>query len=62
MLIRTPWKRVFLFVYVDDIKFAGKKQSLDPMWKLRNKEVDCTQRQIEISKDVVDNYKTMFES
>ena len=27
-------------MYVDDIKFAGKKQNLDPMWKLINKEVD----------------------
>ena len=46
------------------------------MWKLLNKKVDlgeptsfldhvylgCTQRQCEISKDVVDNYRTMFES
>ena len=46
------------------------------MWKLLNKEVDlgqptsfldhvyleCTQRQCEISKDIVDNYRTMFES
>ena len=63
-------------MYVDDIKLAGKKQNLDPMWKLLNKEVDlgeptsfldhvylvCTQRQCEISKDIVDNYRTMFES
>ena len=63
-------------MYVDDIKLAGKKQNLDPMWKLFNKEVDlgeptsfldhvylgCTQRQCEISKDIVDNYRTMFES
>ena len=63
-------------MYVDDIKFAGKKQNLDPMWKLLNKEVDlreptsfldhvylgCTQRKCEISKDIVDNYRTMFES
>ena len=67
---------LFLSVYVDDIKLAGKKQNLDPMWKLLNKEVDlgeptsfldhvylgCTQRQCEISKDIVDNYRTMFES
>ena len=47
-----------------------------PMWKLLNKEVDlgeptsfldyvylgCTQRQCEISKDIMDNYRTMFES
>ena len=69
-------KGLFLFVYVDDIKLAGKKQNIDPMWKVLNKEVDlgeptsfldhvylgCTQRQCEISKDIVDNYRTMFES
>ena len=63
-------------MYVDDIKLAGKKQNLDPMWKVLNKEVDlgeptsfldhgnvgCTQRQCAISKDIVDNYRTMFES
>ena len=46
------------------------------MWKVLNKEVDlgeptsfldhvylgCTQRQCEISQDIVDNYRTMFES
>ena len=56
-------------MYVDDIKLAGKKQNIDPMWKVLNKEVDlgepasfldhvflgCTQRQFEISKDIVDN-------
>ena len=69
-------KDFFLSVYVDDIKLAGKKRNLDPMWKLLNKEVDlgeptsfldhvylgCTQRQCEISKNTVDNYRTMFES
>ena len=69
-------KDYFYLVYVDDIKLAGKKQNLDPMWKVLNKEVDlgeptsfldhvylgCTQRQCEISKDIVDNYRTMFES
>ena len=57
-------------------KLAGKKQNIDPMWKVLNKEVDleeqtsfpdhvyvgCTQRQCEISKDIVDKYRTMFES
>ena len=61
---------------MDDIKLAGKKQNLDPMWQLLNKEVDlgeptsfldhvylgCTQRQCEVSKNIVDNYRTMFES
>ena len=46
------------------------------MWKVLNKEVDlgeptsfldhvnlsCTQRQCQTSKDIVDNYRTMFES
>ena len=69
-------KGLFLSVYVDDIKLAGKKQNIDPMWQVLNEEVDlgeprsfldhvylgCTQRQCEISKDTVDNYRTMFES
>ena len=33
-------KRLFLSVYVDDIKLAGKKQNIDPMWKVLDKEVD----------------------
>ena len=47
-----------------------------PMWKVLNKEIDlgeptsfldhvylvCTQRKCEISKDIVDNYRPMFES
>ena len=33
-------KGLFLSVYVDDITLAGKKQNLDPMWKVLNKEVD----------------------
>ena len=33
-------KGLFLSVHVDDIKLAGKKQNLDPMWKVLNKEVD----------------------
>ena len=63
-------------MYVADIKLAGKKQNINPMWKVLNKEVDlreptfsldhvylvCTQRQCEISKDIVDNYRAMFES
>ena len=51
-------------MYVDDITLAGKKQNINPMWKVVNKEVDlgettsfldhvflgCTQRLCEISK------------
>ena len=63
-------------MYVDDIKLAGKKHNIDPMWKALNKEVDlgeptffldhvylgCTQRQCEVSQNIEDNYRTMFES
>ena len=76
MLIRTPWKGLFLSVCVDAIKLAGKNQNIDPMWKVLNKEVDlgeptsffdhvylgCTQRQCEISKGIVDKYRTMLKS
>ena len=69
-------KGLFLSLYVDDIKMAGKKQNIDPVWKVLNKEVGweeptsfldhvylgCTQRQCQTSKDIVDNYRTMFES
>ena len=67
--------KIFLSVSVDEMKWAGKKQNITPMWKVLNKEVDlgeptsffdhvhlaCTQRQCEI-KDIVDNHRTMFES
>ena len=69
-------KGLFLSVYVDDIKLDGKKQNIDPMWKVLNKEVDLgeptsfldhenlgyTQRQCEISKDVVESFRAMFVS
>ena len=62
-------------MYVGDIKMAGKKQNINPMWKVLDKEVDlgeptsfldhvyleCTQRHCEISKDIVDNHRNMFE-
>ena len=57
-------KGLFLSVYVDDMKLDGKKQNLDPMRKVLNKEVDlgeptsfldyvylgCTERQCEMKK------------
>ena len=33
-------KGLFLSVYVDDTKLAGKKQNINPRWKVLNKEVD----------------------
>ena len=61
---------------MDDIKQAGKKQNIDPMWKVLNKQVDlgeptsffdhvylgCTQRECDTNNDIVDNYRSMFES
>ena len=69
-------KGLFLSVHVDKIKLVGKKQNIDPMWNELVKEVDlgeptsfldhvylgCTQRECQTSKDIVDNYRTMFES
>ena len=63
-------------LYVDDIKLAWKKQNISPTWKILMKDVDlgeptsfldhvylgCTQRECQKSKDVVDNYRSMFES
>ena len=59
-------------MYVDDIKLDGKKHNIDPMWKILMKEVDLREPtsfldhvylgQCEISKDIVDYYRTMFES
>ena len=31
-------------MFVDDIKLAGKKHNIDPMWKVLNKEVDLGER------------------
>ena len=39
-LFENREKGLFLSVYVDDIKLAGKKQNIDPMWKGLMKEVD----------------------
>ena len=33
-------KGLFLSVYVDDMKLSGKKQNIDPMWKVLMKDVD----------------------
>ena len=69
-------RRLFLAVCVDDIKLAGKKRNINPMWKVINKEVDLgeptsfldhvylayTQRESKMSNDIVANYRDMFES
>ena len=61
---------LFLSVYVDDIKLAGKKQNVDPMWKELIKLVDleeptsfldhvylgCTQRVCNANECIIDQY------
>ena len=58
-------------MYVDDFKLAGKKRNINPTSKVLIKDVDlgeptsfldhvylgCTQREWQISKDIVKNYK-----
>ena len=67
---------LILSVYVDDVILAGKEQNISPTWKILMKDVDlgettscldhvysgCTQREYQMSKDVVDNYTSMFGS
>ena len=66
----------FLSVYVDDIKLAGKTENVEPTWKILLADVDlgeptsfldhvylgCHQGECQISKDMVANYRDMFES
>ena len=61
---------------MDEKKLVGKKQNMDPMWKTLMKDVDlgeptsfidnvcfgCTQKECQISQDIVDNYRSVFES
>ena len=76
MLIRIPWKGVIL-ICICGWHQIGWKENINPMWKVLNEEVDlgeptsffdhvylgCTQRrECETSKDIVDNYRSMFDS
>ena len=61
---------------MDDIKLARKTENIKPTWKILMKGVDlgeptsfldheglrCTRRECQISRDIVDNYRSMFES
>ena len=67
---------LFLSMYVDDIKLASKTENMEPTWKILMEEDDlgeptsfldhenlgCTQRECEISNEMVANYRSMFES
>ena len=43
MFVYKPRKKLFLSVHVDEIESAGKKQNIDPMWKVLLKEVDLAE-------------------
>ena len=69
-------KGLFLSVYVDDIKLAGKTENIEPTWEILMKDdclgepssfrdhvyLGCTQRECQISNDIVANCRDMFES
>ena len=55
-------KRLFLSVYVDHIKLAGKKQNLDPMWKLLNKEVDLGRTNIFLGSCILGLHSTTMRN
>ena len=67
---------LFLSVPMDDIKMAGKKQNLAPMWKKLMKNVDideptsfldhvylgCIQRECKPNETIIEQFSKMFES
>ena len=72
ILLQHGWEKVSNW----ECLFVHREKGYSYLWKVPNKEVDlgeptsffdhvylgCTQRQCEISKDIVDNYRAMFES
>ena len=50
---------LFLSVYVNDIKLAGKTENVEPTSKIL---VEGVERECQISNDVVANYRDVFES
>ena len=75
MLFVNRTRGQFISVYVDDIILASKTENVEPTWEILMKDVDlgestsfldhiylgCTQRGCQISKDIVANYRDMFE-
>ena len=73
----SNWECLFVHREISIILICVERnKNINPMWKVLNKEVDLgepasfldhvylgyTQRQCEISKGIVDNYRTMFQS
>ena len=69
-------QQLFLSIFVDAMKMAGKRQNLAPMWKKLMKNIDldeptsfldhvcsrCTQRECRPDEIVIEKCKEMFES
>ena len=69
-------QKLFFSVYVDDIKMAGKKQNLSPMWKKLMKDLDieeptspldraylgCTQRECKPNEKIIGQYNKCLKS
>ena len=55
-------KGLFLSVNVDDIKLAGKKQNLDPMWKVLNKEVHLGETNIFLGSCILGLHSTTMRN
>ena len=47
---------------MDDIKLAGKKQNLDPMWKVLNKEVDLGESNIFLGSCILGLHSTTMRN
>ena len=77
MLIRSKKTKIMLIgLRGCDIKMAGKKQNLAPMWKKLMKDVDieepqsfldhvylgCTKRECKPNEKIIEQYNKMFES
>ena len=68
-------KRLFVLQWTTS-NWLGKEQNISPTWKIFMKDVDlgeptsfldhvylvCTQRDCQVSKDIVENYRSVFES
>ena len=75
MLFADRARGLFRTRYVDEIELAGKTENIEPTWKIPMKDVDlgeptsfldhvylgCTQRGCQLSKEIVANYRDMFE-
>ena len=76
MFICQPGERTIPIRVCGRYQTGRRTENIEPTWKILMKDVDlgeptsfldhvyleCTQRECQTSKDVVDNYRNMFES